>query len=131
MNTVKQGPLECGLYVAWWMEEEVREKLGEGKWPRGRPDISNLREKMWKAFLNLEPACLKMHMRNEDLNDAEGAAINNHDEAAKLATHAGVVGDAAKTLAHKAMEDMSAGKKGDLLDVEVAPSTYLDKEHWA
>ena len=25
-----QGPLECGFFVIWWMEEEIRQLMGQG-----------------------------------------------------------------------------------------------------
>ena len=55
-NYCRQGPLECGLYVCWWMEEEVRRALGERPFWRGMPRIlgkGGMRSQVCSIFENL------------------------------------------------------------------------------
>ena len=51
--TLVQGPLECGIFVAWWMEDERRELLGQGRWCRGWPKPLECRHHIEKVLANV------------------------------------------------------------------------------
>ena len=129
VNAVAQGPLQCGFFVAFWCEEEMREKSGEGRWPSGPPSIVGVRRKMEKFLLNLEPVCMRVHQRMTNLDKAEEEAVKAHDEAAAVAKATGAMDESSKTLAMKAAESMQAGKKGEAVDVEIPADD--DLEAWA
>ena len=129
VNTVKQGLLQCGFYVSFWIEEELRERRGEGRWPSGPPNIVDIRAKLLKFLENLEPTCRKVHLRMKDLMEQEQAAIAKHDAAADAAKAAGAADESSKALAELAMESMQAGTKGGIVDVEIAAEG--DLETWA
>ena len=121
--------MQCGFYVSFCIEEELRERIGEGRWPTGPPNIADIRSKLWKFLENLEPTCKKVHLRMKDLMEQEQAAIAKHDADAAAAKAAGAVDESSKALAKLAMESMETGMKGELVDVEIAAEG--DLETWA
>ena len=62
-NYCVQGPLECGFYACWFMEEEIRRAHGERPFRRGVPQIlgkGGERERLCSIFHTLEAANRKM-----------------------------------------------------------------------
>ena len=99
VDTVKQGPLQCGFYISSWVEEELRERMGEGRWPSGPPNIADIRSMLLKFLENLEPTCKTVHLMMKGLMEQEQAAIAKHDADAAAAKAAGAVDESSNALA--------------------------------
>ena len=129
----RQGPLECGFFVGWWMEEECRAMLGEGFCSRGCPKPAGVRRSMEKLLLNLKPAAQKLRSDVEAVEKHTAQAEKDHDAAAAAAKLAGELGQASKSLQEKAMADMKAGVPGVPIEfpVDVDGDLAGDLAHWA
>ena len=55
-----QGPLECGLFVCWYMEDEVRQHLGQGWGAKGYPDAGTVTERLKVLLRQVEGQEKKM-----------------------------------------------------------------------
>jgi hypothetical protein len=129
VNSVKQGPLECGFFVMWWVEAECRSRLGEGRNRRGWPTAAAVRNDMLKFFVNLEPAAKRMQALLADAAKAEEAkAKSSSSAAATAAASSGAAEEELKKLAGIAAEGMTAGEKGEFhlvcVDVETTPEAW-------
>ena len=63
-----KGSLECGFYVCHWLEQRVREELGEGLFPIGLPNVGRVFERL--------DNCSKSIIRNQGwaaLHEAKAA----------------------------------------------------------
>ena len=128
-NDVKQGPLECGFFVTWWMEEECRRRLGEGIWSRGCPRPGDVRKNIYKLLCNLEPAAEKMQKDLKLLFAAAEAALKKDSGVASSSAAAATV--ELKRLEDLAKADFAAGVKGEAVDICIDVSETLGPEHWA
>ena len=122
--------MECGFFVCWWMEEEVRQALGERPFCRGMPNIGGkggLRSQLCSIFANLESANNKMLEDMKLLSEREAATEEafNKDGAAKAAA----VGAIFKTLEEQAKEAMFKSEVGVDIVFDVEAEGGL--EHWA
>ena len=59
-NFCRQGPLECGFFVCWWLEEECRAMMGEGWCSQGWPQPMEARRCLQRFMHNLKPAAEKI-----------------------------------------------------------------------
>jgi hypothetical protein len=110
VNSCKQGSLECGFFVCWWLEEECRAMMGEGWCSRGWPQPMEVRRCMERFLHNLQATAERMARDRDFLEKVEEEAVKAHDEAAAAAKAAGAVGDLAKSLQEKAIADLLQGE---------------------
>ena len=129
-NHAVQGALECGFYVCWWMEAELRVARGERPFLRGLPQIGGhdgVRARLCSIFNNLEPSHKKMLEELQIAADADKAveeAFNK--EALEKAAATGAI---CKSLEEQATEAMFKNQPGIGLFFDVDAHGGL--EHWA
>ena len=129
-NHCEQGPLECGFFTCWWMEEEVRRACGERPFCRGYPKIlgpGGQRELLCSVFETLEKANQKMQDEQKMLADADAAAEKAFND--KAAADAASLGVAFKTLEQQATEAMLKKDVGVPIVFDVEKEGGL--EFWA
>ena len=118
-HAATQGPLECGFFVGWWMEEEVRQLMGEGRWRRGWVIAKEARVQMLKIMNNCVPAANKMQAELLKLADMEGKEIAYMNEQQAIKDSLAVVAALEKKSSEGAKVDLAAGFKGEGLEVAI------------
>jgi hypothetical protein len=124
-NSCSQAFLQCGFFVLWWCEEEWRERLGQGRWRRAWPNVGQVKDRMLKLFLNLEPAAKRLQTQLKELQEAEEKAGAASESAAGKAA-----AEAAAAVKAAAGAMLHAGEKGEAVDLKIEP-VGNDVEHWA
>ena len=129
-NFCRQEETECGFYVAWWMEEELRRACGEGWCARGYPTIlgnAGVRTAMCSLFKSLEPVHQKILADMTALQKKEKAGEDLYNEAA--AKKAKETGEELQTLEAAATAAVLKADfpVGFVFDIEAEGGL----EHWA
>ena len=112
-NYCRQDPLQCGFFVGWWQEEEIRHCRGEGWCSRGYPKIlgaGGTRETLHAWMKALQPVATQMVKDVKLLKETEEKEHADYDAAVKAATAA--AGEVAKSLEAKAIEALQRGERG-------------------
>ena len=130
-NEAVQGTLQCGYFVAWWLEEEVRELQGQGRWCRGWPNAMQTRQSMQKVMANAVPASMKMQNDLQRLIDDEETEIKKLFEAGILKAKFASIAKMEKELCGVASSDLGAGFKGEATDVPMHMVEDQSLEDWA
>ena len=118
-NASTQGAEQCGFFVCWWMEEEMRQQLGEGWCSRGRIRALDLRRQLERMLINLKPAAKRMLQLAEKASEPEEPKVAE----APPAEHS-----ALSALADHAAADLSAGDPDAGMPLPVEDD---DLEAWA
>ena len=130
-NCSLQGTMQCGYFVAWWMEEEVRELMGQGRWCRGWPNAALTRQSMQKAMGNCVAASIKMQKDLEKLKKAEEEEVNKLKAAGLLKDKFAAVAAIHERLGAVAKADLAAGSTGGAVEVSLHLSEEQSVESWA
>jgi len=125
-NAVRQGPLECGFFVLWWMEDECRRRLGEGRCSKGWPRPGDVRANMCKLFANMQAAATKMQKDLEVVLDASKPIVES-----SAASSSGLDVEELKRLKDIASKDFVAGEKSGFTEVRLDAEIDLGVESWA
>ena len=124
----RQSGVDCGFYVAWWMEDEIRAAAGEGYFVNKYPAEMPVRVKMCSLFNALQKAnddMLKDLQLQQDLEDIADFEYNQY--AAKKAEETGAI---METLEDAAKKRMFEGEYGAGIKHDVEPGDDA-LEAWA
>ena len=130
-NEALQGTLQCGYFVAWWMEEEVRELQGQGRWCRGWPNAMQTRQSMQKVMANAVAASMKMQNDLQRLQDEDNNEIKKLFAAGILKAKFASIAEMEKDLCASASSDLAAGFKGEASDIAMHMMQDQTMEAWA
>ena len=127
-NLVQQEPLQCGLYVMAYLEEDIRVALGQGEKASGWPKPAEVQARLRALLLNLQPEYKKLQGFQADHESVE-VAIHCMMEGPDCGM--GFKADLEEQL--KLMEEFSKAKveEGGAVVVEEKPLEGKDLQKWA
>ena len=119
-NWARQGPLQCGFFICWYMEEEVRCWLGEPWGLRGWPSCLEVRDQLLRIVKNIQAEAGKMLKDAVEVGKIEEAKAKAVDAKGKAIE---------KELSKEAMKGLAEG--GAMEWVEGIPVEDDDLHAWA